>query len=409
MAAVSRSILAITALAAFTSAMDNGLAVTPPMGWRSWNCFQGDVSQSKMMTVLNAFLNKTLSVDGTPTSLFDLGYEHVGIDDGWQLCNSGSEPPSSFHDASGKPIVNTSRFPNLKGLSANYEAKGLSLGWYENNCICHESKSHIHNETWVDLTYHGDVNQLVENNFKGVKLDSCGLHSNLSYYSDLINKTGKPMMIENCHQGGDTPTNQSWCPYNLYRTSGDIRSTYQSVMRNLHTVKRYINNDPPLSFPGCWAYPDMLEVGRLASFEEDRSHFGGWAVTSSPLILGLDVTNKSKLQEVWPIISNKEAIAVNQNWEGHPGRSINTTTANVQLWAKLQPNKAQAVLIINDDAAAPLSMSIALSALGFGGNETVAVRDIWNKKDLPSVQNSIEIKGLQSHDSAFYLLTLASN
>ena len=71
----------------------------------------------------------------------------------------------------------------------------------ENNCICHESKSHIHNDTWVDLTYHGDVQQLVDDGFKGVKLDSCGLHSNVSYYSELINKTGVPMMIENCHQG----------------------------------------------------------------------------------------------------------------------------------------------------------------------------------------------------------------
>ena len=24
------------------------------------------------------------------------------------------------------------------------------------------------------------------------------------------------------------------------------------------------------------AYPDMLEVGNLASFEEDRAHFGAW-------------------------------------------------------------------------------------------------------------------------------------
>ena len=45
----------------------------------------------------------------------------------------------------------------------------------ENNCICHESKSHIHNDTWIELTYHGDVDQLVANNFRGVKLDSCGL------------------------------------------------------------------------------------------------------------------------------------------------------------------------------------------------------------------------------------------
>lgn len=47
---------------------------------------------------------------------------------------------------------------------------------------CHESKSHIHNDTWVDLTYHGDVKQVVEAGFAGVKIDSCGLHSDLEKY-----------------------------------------------------------------------------------------------------------------------------------------------------------------------------------------------------------------------------------
>ena len=57
----------------------------------------------------------------------------------------------------------------------------------------------------------------------------------------------------------------------------------------------------------------------------------------------------TKMASVWDIISNKEAIAVNQNWAGHPGRSINTTTPEAQVWAKLQGNNSQALLIINDN------------------------------------------------------------
>eukprot|EP00040_Diaphanoeca_grandis_P023817 m.130100 g.130100 ORF g.130100 m.130100 type:complete len:411 (+) comp29458_c0_seq1:69-1301(+) len=383
-------------------ALDNGIAVTPPMGWRSWNCFLGDVSQEKMVSVIDAFRNRTLTVDGQPTSLLDLGYQHIGIDDGWQLCNSGSELPTSFHNAAGKPIVNTSKFPNLKQLSSYAETNGFLLGWYENNCICHESKGHIHNDTWIDLTYHGDVEQLVDNNFKGVKLDSCGLHSNVTYYSELINKTGAFVMIELCHQGSDTPTNTTFCPYNLYRTSGDIRSNFKSVIHNLQTVIPYLEAQPPLSFPGCWAYPDMLEVGRLASFEEDRTHFGGWAITSSPLILGLDVTNLTKLQSVWPIIANKEVIAVNQQWEGHPGRSINTTVNNLQVWAKLQPHASQAVFIFNNGNN-PLNATVALSDLGLSGK--VSVRDVWQHKNLDNISAVITVTMLQPHDSMFFVLT----
>lgn len=152
----------------------------------------GDVSQVKIEEVIAAFGNRVRTVDGVPTSLQDLGYKHsqycilsphctpattattssplscqhteaarpsriqyysfasnttsnttfmpflytVGVDDGWQQCGAGSELPSSFHDASGKPIVNTTKFPNLKQMSADAAEKGFLLGWYENNvCI----------------------------------------------------------------------------------------------------------------------------------------------------------------------------------------------------------------------------------------------------------------------------------
>lgn len=68
----------------------------------------------------------------------------------------------------------------------------------------------------------------------------------------------------------------------------------------------------------------MLEVGNLATFEEDRAHFGAWCVVSSPLILGFDLRDNSTYQRVWPIISNREAIAVNQQWAGHPGMLVSS-------------------------------------------------------------------------------------
>ena len=73
----------------------------------------------------------------------------------------------------------------------------------------------------------------------------------------------------------------------------------------------------------------MLEVGNFGyerngaandqAFVESRTHFGAWCVVSSPLMLGLDVTDAARLDAVWPILSNAEAIAVNQAWAGHPG------------------------------------------------------------------------------------------
>ena len=68
--------------------LDNGLAITPPMGWRSWNCFHGDVSAVKIESIIDALSDKARTVDGIPTSLADLGYTHVGVDDGCVLMNS---------------------------------------------------------------------------------------------------------------------------------------------------------------------------------------------------------------------------------------------------------------------------------------------------------------------------------
>jgi hypothetical protein len=67
-----------------------------------------------------------------PMSLQDLGYVHAGVDDGWQLCDSFHVMPSNtsaFHDAGGHPIVNTTKFPDLKALSSYAESKDILLGW----------------------------------------------------------------------------------------------------------------------------------------------------------------------------------------------------------------------------------------------------------------------------------------
>ena len=81
-----------------------------------------------------------------------------------------------------------------------------------------------------------------------------------------------------------------------------------------------------LSRPQCLAYPDILEVGNLASFEEDRAHFYAWCILSSPLILGYATANDSLTDQVCPIISNHEAIAVNQQFAGSVGRLVKTYT-----------------------------------------------------------------------------------
>merc|ERR1711957_870897 len=107
-----------------------------------------------------------------------------------------------------------------------------------------------------------------------------------------------------------------------FRTSGDIGNHWENVLANLASTVPFLADSEPLSRPGAWAYPDMLEVGNLANFTESRSHFGLWAILSSPLILSFDLRLDDVLDAVWPIISNRDILQVNQRWAGHPGARV---------------------------------------------------------------------------------------
>lgn len=308
---------------------NNGLALTPPMGWRSWNCYHGSVSQALMEGIMDKMANKSRTVDGVATSLRDLGYDNCGLDDNWQQCGAGID--KSFHDADGNPIINTKTFPDMKAMTDHGHSLGLRVGWYMNNCICSEHQ--FKDQDAIAKHMQGSVDAIVKYGYDGVKLDGCGQFRNLTWWYQLMNATGRPILIENCHWGGTVPNTTSGdgpcrgdsgvsdCPYNFFRTSGDISNNWGSMTKNLATTTKF-QGDPPLARPGTWAYPDMMEVGRMANVAEDRTHFGAWVITSSPLILGYDLNDESITDKIWPFVANKEAISVNQNWAGHPGRLV---------------------------------------------------------------------------------------
>ena len=62
-------------------------------------------------------------------SLADLGYIEFGLDEGWELCDRTQPPGHVQHDAEGRPIVNTTRFPDLASLVRDGQGRGLNMGW----------------------------------------------------------------------------------------------------------------------------------------------------------------------------------------------------------------------------------------------------------------------------------------
>jgi alpha-galactosidase len=430
------------------SANNNGLALTPPMGWRSWNLYKDRVDQNLIQSVMKGMVSRKRTVDGVPTSLCDLGYCNVGLDDAWQLCGKHGSKGFHYHDDQGNPIINTTRFPNLKAMTDYAHSLNLTAGFYGNNCICRETLP----EASAMEFYQNDIRAFLEFNFDSWKLDGCGPQLDLQLWDDLLRnttytssdgitkKTGKAVVVENCHWGHVEPfqPTQSWCPWNMYRTSYDVRNNYGSVMDNLNNHSLYAKAN--LSYPGCWAYPDMLEVGCAAdqatykgdvglTTAETRSHFGSWAIVSSPLVLSHDVNNDIIMDEIWPIIANTEVIAVNQAYYGHSGSAFQysendnvtilvpdrfhhgvdgdiSTSRWQYLYKPLSWHGSQvAVLLMNSDVQA-LDLSLQFQGIpGLLCSNRCQVRDIWNRKNLGTFRRSYTAHDVASHDAVFLIIS----
>lgn len=115
----------------------------------------------------------------------------------------------------------------------------------------------------LDINVEGDVRMLHEQGWDAVKLDGCGAQRNMTRYAELMVATGKNYSIENCHWGRCTDSDDSscptteWCPFNWYRSSGDINAGHTSWYKNLQTTIRFQNWENPVSQPGCWAYREF--------------------------------------------------------------------------------------------------------------------------------------------------------
>lgn len=113
---------------------------------------------------------------------------------------------------------------------------------------------------------------------------------------------------------------------NTWRSSGDIN------VQSWHTNLESLIGRGSYSLPGGWNYPDSLEVGngkrgKIMPESEARAHFSLWCITSSPLYLGTKLQNLSESDLA--IVSNKDAINVNQAWAGFAGDMLNYSSPNV--------------------------------------------------------------------------------
>ena len=364
-------------------ALYHSLAKTPPMGWNSWNVFQGNIDEEKIRGIADAMV---------ASGMRDAGYEYLVLDDGWM---------ASQRDAFGNLVADPAKFPSgMKALADYVHSKGLKFGIYQDrgHSTCMKLPgSFQHEQQDMDLFAEWGVDYL--------KLDSCyaeinGRLSTADYavYRDCIIKTGRPMILSMANY-----TDPSWAwgggqIGHLWRTSYDIGPSMGSVYYCADTTAGDIVVHPAFNGlwqfagPGRWNDPDMLEVGNLKSDRENRTHFALWCMLAAPLMAGNDLRSMSA--SVRDVFTAAEVIKIDQDPRGVQGYKV-YDEGDHEVYSKPLSDGTTAVLLLNKGAK-DSDLTVSWDQIGLKGPQIV--RDLWERKDLGIYTNQFTAKALPQHD-----------
>jgi alpha-galactosidase len=331
----------------------NGLAKTPPMGWNSWNLFQARIDDKTVREIADVMVS---------SGMRDAGYVYVNIDDTWE----------GVRDAQGNLGANK-KFPDMKALADYVHSKGLKFGIYSSPGprTCAEypgSYGHEEQDAKTFATWGIDY----------LKYDWCGarmVYSNeqmqppYQKMGEALLKSGRPIVYSLCQYGtGKVETWGANVGGNLWRTTGDIRDEWNSMIGNIHKQAA----TAPYAGAGHWNDPDMLEIGNGGmSTEEYRTHMGLWALTAAPLLAGNDM--RTMTPAIRDILLNREVIAVDQDGLGK--QAVPVKHGDFETWIKPLADGSVAVGVVNLGAAEAVG-SITTSELGLG--KAASARDLWS-------------------------------
>jgi alpha-galactosidase len=346
------------------------IALTPPLGWNSWNCFACDVNEGNVRAAADAMVS---------SGLIQHGWTYINIDDCWE----------AGRDASGK-ILSNKKFPDMKALTDYVHSKGLKIGLYSSpgpkTCASHEG-SYKHEEQ--------DALQYGEWGFDYLKYDWCSYgqlkpnptHAELlapyQLMRDGLNKAPRDIVYSLCQYGmGNVWEWGAQVGGNCWRTTGDITDTWTSMAGigfGQAGHEKFVG-------PGHWNDPDMLVVGFVGwsarvrptklTPNEQYTHISLWCLLCSPLLIGCDMTKLDAF--TLNLLTNDEVLEVNQDPLGRQAGRV-AQKNGLEVWAKDMEDGSKVVGLFNrgeDEAPA----TALWSELGLSGKQTV--RDLWQQKDL---------------------------
>lgn len=362
------------------------LAPTPPMGWNSWNKFQGGVSETVIKEIADAIVSSGMK---------DAGYEYVNIDDTWQ---------AATRDADGNLQADPTRFAGgIQALADYVHADGLKLGIYSDRgtstCAGKPGSGGFEIQ---------DASTFAAWGVDYLKYDNCNamdatMEQDYTAMGNALKATGRPIVYSICAWWF-----YDWMPKvgQLWRTTTDITDSWSTdshsvislIDKNGEDATRfgYFDLTVPSSAayasgiaanarPGHWNDPDMLEVGNGGmSDTEYRSHFSLWAMMAAPLIAGNDI--RKMKQPATDILTNTDVIAVDQDPLGAQGKPISASNT-LEVWSKPLSGVASYAVVLFNRTAAAADISVSFSDLGITSG-SASLRDLWAHSELGTLTGS---------------------
>jgi len=402
------------------------IALTPPMGWNSWNCFANEVSADKVKRAANAMVK---------SGLINHGWTYINIDDFWEN-NRDSKDQSlrgKFRDEAGN-IVPNSRFGDMKALADYVHGLGLKIGLYSSpgpwtcggctGSYGYEKQDAESYAKWgfdylkYDWCSYGNViNSLPDNDPLKVSSLSYQGGENLAtaikpykLMGDYLRQQPRDIVYSLCQYGmSDVWKWGGAVGGNCWRTTNDITDTWASVK----SIALDQEKSAASAKPGNWNDPDMLVVGTVGwgnphksklKPDEQYLHISLWSLFSSPLLIGCDM---EKLDDfTLNLLTNDEVIEINQDPLGKQATTVQTI-GDLRIYVKELEDGSRAVGFCNFGLEIADISYKDFEKLGIKGKFTV--RDVWRQKDISTIETNtgqITLK-VPAHGVLLYKLTSA--
>ncbi len=387
----------------FRIVVGDRIALTPPMGWNGWNSYAETISQEKVLNCAHLMVEKGLQAHG---------WTYVNIDDTWEGVRGG--PLNA--------IQPNSKFPDMAALANAVHALGLKFGVYSTPWAItyagHVGSSADNADGTYDWIKSGDHNA-----FDRMSQDDASAHDkrkalrkfgrfpfvdkdvaqwaawgvdylkydwhpiDVPHTEDMaraLRKSGRDVVysLSNGASRESAPALQRSA--NLWRTTGDIGDTWQSVSKIGFAQDAWA----PYAGPGHWNDLDMLVVGNVSTGkaihptqltpDEQYTHLSLWCLLSAPLMLGCELP---KLDDfTLGLLTNDEVLAVDQDALGKQATPVGKEGDKV-AYVKPLEDGSLAVGLFNLGPA-ETTVAIRWQDLPMAESTRLTVRDLWRQKDL---------------------------